>query len=165
MRAARADTLGVSEAASTSASTPIARERDGADRVAVALELAPLLAVFMPFFMAFSARWEAVDIDTMLTRAAVIAMLSGLGWMKVRRPMRGLAILVGRGLVLTLLMWWAYDAVSAEVAVRQCEDVCDGPLIPSMVPIVVLVGVFVASTVASAALVARVNRRNAADTA
>jgi hypothetical protein len=70
MRAARADTFGVSEAASTSASTPIARERDGADRVAVALELAPLLAVFMPFFMAFSARWEAVDIDTMLTRAA-----------------------------------------------------------------------------------------------
>ena len=135
--------------------------------MAVALELAPLLAVFMPFFMAFSSRWEAVDIDTMLTRAAVIAMLSGLGWMKAGRPVRGLAILVARGLVLTLLMWWAYDAVSAEVAVRQCEGVCDasGPLVPSIVPVVVLVGVYVAATVASAALVARVNRREAPDTA
>jgi hypothetical protein len=157
----------VTEAASTPASAPIASERDGADRVAVALELAPLLAVFMPFFMAFSARWEPVDIDTMLTRAAAVAMLSGLGWMKARRPVRGLAILVARGLVLTLLMWWAYASVSAEVAVRQCEDVCDAaaPPVPSIVPIAVLVGVYVVSTVASAALLARVNRRDPPDTA
>jgi hypothetical protein len=142
------------------AAAPASREEAGADRIAVALELLPLGAVMMPFLMGLTARWEEPAIDTMLLRAATVAMLSGFGWMKLRRPLRGLAFLVGRGGLLTLLMWWAYASVSAEVAVRQCDTVCDAqnPLVPSIVPIVALVAAFLVTTVASAAAVARTSR-------
>lgn len=141
----------------TAAASTLAPARDGADRIAVGLELLPLLAVFTPFLMSVSARWESAGVDDMLVRAAVVAMLSGLGWMKVRRPWLGLAILIGRGLVLTLLIWWSWTAVSAEVAARDCLTPCDAsaPLLPSLLPIFLLVAAFVASTVASAVLLAR----------
>ena len=138
-----------------------------ADRVAVLLELAPLFALLMPFVAILTIRFEELDIETLLLRAAAIALASGLGWLKIGRPLQALGIAVVRGGALALLVWWAYAAVSAEVAVEQCDAVCDAtnPLIPSIVPVVLVGSVYVLSTFASAAFVARTSRSRRASRA
>ncbi len=139
---------------------PLAQAEVTADRIAVLLELAPLFAMLMPFVAILTIRFEDLDIETLLLRAAAVALASGLGWLKIGRPMEAAGIAVVRAGVLALLVWWAYAAVSAEVAVEQCEAVCDAtnPLIPSIVPVVLVGSVFVLSTFASAAFVARTSR-------
>ena len=134
------------------------------DRVAVGLELLPLLALLTPFAAIITIRWEELDVETMLLRASAVALASGLGWLKRGMPLQALAVLVVRAAALSLLVWWAYASVSAEVSVRQCDDVCSGtpPLIPSIVPVVLVAAVYVVSTCVSAWFVSRASR-NAAD--
>ena len=153
-----ADTIGVHEIATSQGSLQSADT--AADRIAVALELLPFTAMLTPFIAVLMIRWEEPDIETLLLRAGVIALASGLGWIKAGRPVHGLAIALARGAVLSLLIVWAYQAVAAEMRATDCVDECgSGPLIPSIVPVVLTAVVFVASTLASTVLLARTSRR------